>query len=133
MRIRATQPVKFRHYDGTAGRIGNAIHVANPGEKAYARRRYLFQFGAIGTRFVLVYGDDPCDALEDAAEFLLDAGWLGFITPHDHGRDSLGCDCADPFECDAHTYTESGWLTSWEWTFIEDPANEELRAIHHNS
>jgi len=133
MRVRATQPVKFRHHDGTAGRIGNAIHIANPHDKTWHSHRFLFQFGAIGTTYVLVYENEPCAALEEAAGFLLDAGWFGHITPHEAPQDALGCDCADPYECEAHTYTESGWLTSWEWTLIEDPTNAELRAIHHNS
>lgn len=126
----AQRPVVGRHYDNSPLRIGNAIEIANPHEKGYGTTRYLFAFGQVGCTFVVAYGYTLEDALESAAEYLLEHRYLGHITPHDAPRDDLCCDCADPFECESHTYTESGWLTSHEWNVREDVTNDELRAIH---
>lgn len=126
----ARAPIIFRHHDGAPGRQGNAINVANPHERGFGTSRYLFQFGSIGSTYVLAYGYCLEDALEEAAEFLAAEKLWGHITPHDWGLDELGCDCADPFECEAHTYTESGWLDSCEWTAIEAPSNDYLRIVH---
>lgn len=122
--------------------MGIRIHVANPSEKQWARHRYLFTFGAYGAPRVLAYGDNVDDALEAAAELLVERGWLGFITPHDAPEiqewiqdaiDELG-PCADESEVWEHatrdqTHTEAGYICSWEWHMIEDPTNEALRAI----
>lgn len=131
----AVAPIVSRHYNGEPLRIGNPIHIVNPDDKQWTRHRYLFTFGQVGCAFMLVYGNEPCEALELAAEFCAEQEWYGFVTPHEQvaESDDLGCDCANPFECDSHTYTEAGWLTSWEWTFCEDPSNETLRNIHKGS
>ena len=115
--------------------------IANPHEKGFGTTAYVFRFGVIGCTNVIAYGYSLDDALEAAAELLVENGYLGHITPHDTPKDDLccdcadpgkcddhvetpagwflGCDCDDPFECDSHTYTEAGWLTSYEWTYHE--------------
>ena len=100
------------------------IEIANPAEKGFGTKPYLFQFGVFGTTSVLAYGYGIEEALEEAAEYLAKCEYFGHITPH--GED-LGCDCADPYECDSHTYTEAGWLTSHEW-FVGDVTRDALIA-----
>ena len=105
------------------------IEVANPDEKGFGTTLFLFQFGCVGTTNILAYGYSVDAALEEAADKLVELGYFGHITPHDAPKDDLGCDCDDPFECDSHTYTEAGWLTSYEWTYTESPTNEMLQSI----
>lgn len=130
----ALAPMVGRHHDGAPLRIGNPINVANPGDKQWTRNRYLFSFGAIGSTFILAYGNGLEDALETAAELLVEREWWGHITPHERVKssDDLGCDCEDPFECESHTYTGSGWLTSCEWGVTADPTNKDLQNLHWN-
>ena len=91
------------------------INVANPGMKTCGEKSFLFGFGSIGTTWVLAYGYSLDEALDEAADWLRDRKLWGHITPHSVGLDELGCDCADPFDCESHTYTEAGWLSSEEW------------------
>jgi hypothetical protein len=112
-------------------------------------------FGAIGTTQLGVYADSVEDALEIAAGWLAEYA-PGHLTPfgsdderelfNDAKRDlcceTLGVrsdlDCEDweqawqsridgPVD---HTYTESGWLRSWEWRVdeCEDPIPHRLTA-----
>ena len=101
------------------------IEVANIDEKPFGTTPYLFRFGVIGTTNVLAYGYCLESALEAAAEYLLEAEYFGHITPHAAPQEDLCCDCDDPYECDSHTYTEAGWLTSYEW-HVDDISREEL-------
>ena len=107
----------------------NRIQVANIDDKGFGTSRFLFQFGVIGTTNVLAYGYGIEGALEAAAEYLLESEYFGHITPH--GED-IGCDCDDPFECDSHTYTESGFLTSHAWFVQENLSNAELSSLVRN-
>jgi len=107
-------------------RMTKRIEVANPTDKGFGTTPFLFQFGCVGTTNILAYGYSVDAALEEAADKLVELGYFGHITPHDQ---ELVCDCDDAFECDSHTYTEAGWLTSYEWTFIESPTNEMLQSI----
>ena len=94
------------------------INVANPGANTLGEKPFLFGFGSVGTTWVLAYGYSLDEALEEAADWLHDRKLWGHITPHDGtdvGTYALGCDCPDPFDCDSHTYTEAGWLSSEEW------------------
>jgi hypothetical protein len=103
-------------------------------------RLYLFQFGAYGTTFVYVWGNDGFDdALEEAAGWLADNAPGHFVTfeerdyqeaaddlgyPADWAEDSdMSGRVAERAEVD-HTYTESGYLASWEWSAneVNDPA-----------
>ena len=108
------------------------IEVANPTEKGFGTTPFLFQFGCVGTTNILAYGYSVDAALEEAAEKLIDLGYLGHITPHEAPQEDLCCDCDDPFDCESHTYTESGWLTSHEWTYIENPAKDYLVRLVHS-
>ena len=103
--------------------MSSKIEIANPSDKNIWNTQYLFTFGQVGVTSVLAYASSVEEALEEAASHLLAAGYHGHITPH--GDDDLGCDCDDPFECDSHTYTESGWLTSYEWS-VSEPSKSDL-------
>ena len=107
------------------GNKATKINVVNADEKLYGGKAFMFAFGSVGTRWVLSYALDIGEALEVAAEWLADRELWGHITPHDWGLDELGCDCADPFECDSHTYTESGWLSSGEWFLVGEDWNRD--------
>jgi hypothetical protein len=116
-------------------RIGTrSILVANPFEKDFTRKRWVLYFGAVGTQYVLVFGGSLENALEEAAAALVDANMPGyFIEPE--VEDGSTHDCPDgaegyPCTCDL-TYTESGYLPSWEWGIaLEDPTREQLIAFH---
>lgn len=136
-----------------------AIH-AMVGRKDYGRP-YILWFGAYATQ-VLVYADSLEDALEDAAQEIADRGWVGLFSPPDYagammdlieeGRIPPGpvgihtriltCDCRRGNPCPVclimeqaeqdHTYTESGWILSWEWGIVaEDPSPKTIATIGH--
>ena len=105
--------------------MSKRIEVANPTEKSFGTTPYLFRFGVVGTTNVLAYGYCIEDALEAAAEYLADSEYFGHITPHDAPQGDLCCDCDDPFDCESHTYTEAGWLTSHEW-FVNETTQSDL-------
>ena len=102
------------------------IEVANPDDEGFGATCFLFQFGLFGTTNVLAYGYTVDAALDEAAEYLVEQKYWGHITPHDQ---ELVCDCCDAFECDSHTYTEAGWLTSYEWSYTESPSEEILAKL----
>lgn len=109
---------------------------------------FVFHFGAYGCTHVVAFGH-LADALEDAAAVLP----AGFFTEPDYAdaladlvRDGeLPADYTlarfqeEWSEGNEHvsavwdkaqedlTYTESGWLCSWEWTVTEIHSPEELR------
>ncbi len=107
--------------------MSRRVEIANPDNKSFGTTPYLFRFGVFGTTNVLAYGYSLEDALEDAAEYLVESEYFGHITPHEAPQADLCCDCDDPFECDSHTYTEAGWLTSYEW-FVNEASRDELIA-----
>ena len=90
---------------------------------------WVFQFGAYGTTHVLAYGELE-NALEDTAAWLKDHA-PGHLTEPDYvgardellseGRtvDSLTDEEIAQLAETGLTYTESGWLTSYEWTVTE--------------
>lgn len=81
---------------------------------------WVFSFGAYGNTHVAVDGHCLEDALEIAAEVLLQVAPGLFVQPeyppgiHDMDDDSAAALAAEA-EVDL-TYTESGWLNSWEWS-----------------
>jgi len=98
----------------------------------YARESlFALQFGAYGWTKLLVWASSAEDSLEEAA------GWLkefapGIFTDEDSLREmeedyrEENPDADDDDVMDAmypdHTYTESGYIPSWEWTLDEiDP------------
>ena len=116
------------------------LFVANPNEHAFQDQLFYFQFGAYACTHVLVFADSFEDALEEAAE------WLRAHAPgvfHERSAEDLAdarkelaeergvkpedLDDAEveEFATQDLTYTESGYLASWEW-FVRD-ADEKLK------
>jgi len=112
-----------------------SILVANPGDKGTWKNTWVLWFGAIGTQYVLVYADSLEGALEDSAGALADAGMMGYFTEPEM-EDGSTHDCPDategfPCTCDL-TYTESGYIPSWEWGLaMENPSREDLIRFHY--
>ena len=119
--------------------------------------RYVLWFGAYAETRVLVYAHSLEEALEAAAQEIRERGWIGLFTEPDYAdaledlqRDGKipqdvtweeisTCDVIDEVsdkvlsraQADL-TYTEAGWIASWEWGIVaEDPSREELLAIAH--
>lgn len=108
-------------------------YYANPDETVFTGATYTFRFGAYGDTTVVVLQRPDCidDALETAAECLKQVA-PGLFSEPDYkaardeimGETGAGDDMiseeaiAERAEVD-HTYTESGWLLSHEWTVDE--------------
>lgn len=125
------------------------IHYANPDETRLTGAWYEFHFGETIVR-VIERPDCVDDALEIAAECLakVDPGLFSEPDYADAARE-CGIDLskytrglADIQDADAelaeriidtaetdHTYTESGWLLSWEWT-VDEHEGEPFEAPH---
>ncbi len=80
------------------------IIVADINNRSWTRNAFVLSFGAYGDTHVLVYENSLDDALESAAEALRDNGLVGIF--HDVESEEDETDM---------TYTEAGWLASWEW------------------
>ena len=125
------------------------INVANASNKSWTRHRYILWFGACGATYVLVYANSLDDALEEAADWLADNA-PGHLTTHSSGElkdlytESLNDwrqeHEGEPSEEDEWriqedatadlTYTEAGWLTSYEWGISgEDLTPAEIRTL----
>lgn len=116
-------------------------------------RAYLFAFGACGPTYVLAYAYSLEDALEEAASWLADnapghiiKAWdeehtalvreacedAGLAYPPPEGAD-LEADGYFAAQEDAEadlTYTEAGYLTSYEWFIVgEDMTPAEIKAF----
>jgi len=119
--------------------------IANPSDHGFSRDTmplYLFSFGAYGCTHVYAWG---CHTFEDAfnaaCEWLRDNAPGVFVTfseadyaeaardigaPEDWnepGNEEWAYEVMERAEVD-HTYTESGYLASWEWYGgeVHDPA-----------
>lgn len=126
------------------------IVLVNPqsGTHRYPETRWVLWFGAIGSTCLMVWADSLDDALEEAAGWLADhapghimARWgeehtalvkeaceeAGLAWPMPEGADEEEYYRAfEEAEADL-TYTESGYLTSYEWGILaEDPTRAEL-------
>ncbi len=103
--------------------------LANPSEvpgKHGREQLFELQFGAYASECFLVWSHGFEDALEIAAETALEMGFRGLFVDneemkrlYDEAREELGED-AEEDEVAQHaetdlTYTESGWIPSWEW------------------
>ncbi len=132
--------------------IVRRVEIANPCERTWQRQSFVFWFGACGPTYVLAYGRGIEDALESAAGWLADHA-PGLIMPPDSDelydleleaqRETCGVELPTYWErspaverCIARaqevavadlTYTESGYLTSYEWGIaLENPTPAEL-------
>lgn len=133
--------------------MSKTINVANASDKSWSRNSFLLWFGACGPTRVLVYADGLDDALEIAADWLADNAPGHLVSNDEH--DQLckeACEDADlawppPNDwCESKeyteaiesaeadlTYTESGWITSYEWGICaENPTKHELIYAYHN-
>jgi len=113
--------------------IANASDHSFKGDRT---RLYLFRFGAYGDCYVYAWGNDGFDdALEEAAGWLADNAPGHFHEPdYQEAADDLGypADWAEDSDMSGRvaehaeadlTYTESGYLASWEWAAnaVNDP------------
>ena len=124
------------------------VTYVNPSDRDSYRHRYVFQFGAYGCTHLLAYANGLDDALEECAAWLAEHA-PGHIMAYDSNemRDlynealaELVEEGADPYDEDTIeqaredatadlTYTESGYLTSYEWSIeLDDPTRAELLA-----
>ena len=118
------------------------LHIA--GDVFFADKgMWVFHFGAYGGTHVLAFGSLE-DALEEAAARLLKVA-PGFFEEPDYdaaAQELFGCnmdevadeqvsDVMDRAEQDL-TYTESGFLPSWEWTCDEFHSPGAIRAFAAN-
>ena len=120
----------------------------------------MLWFGACAPTYVLAYSLSLEDALEDAAGALEDHGYKGLFTEPEY-EDAFndlqreGKIPADITFCDIKTggviddaysemvlteaeqdltYTESGYVASWEWGIVnEDVTKEDILAIAHRN
>ena len=114
----------------------------SPISKYGNEHRYLLWFGCVGTTHVLVQAFSLDDALEEAATALKAMGYEGYFTEPEYSQEFLAYmrsprpfgeetprriqDLQEEAEADL-TYTESGWLVSYEWGIsAEDPTKEQL-------
>lgn len=125
-----------------------ALHIINPENRETGRsrcrhrstKRYVLWFGACGSTYLMVWERSLEDALETCAEWLADNA-PGLIDAHDseHLKELYTEACEDLFpgvaeddldddqRCEAQgqatadmTYTEAGYLTSYEWGIMFD-------------
>ena len=115
-------------------------YLINPEEEEFFDNLYRFSFGAYGSMYCLVYGRDCESALETAADWLSEHCPGVFTDPstEEVARKELAEDLqVDPstltedevFEYATMdlTYTESGYLASWEW-FVRNASEDEVGA-----
>lgn len=93
-----------------------AVYLVNETDAEWAPTRYLFQFGAYGSTWLLVWGTSIESALESAAEWLRE---------HEPGH---FVDVDSDEEPDV-TYTESGWLLSYEWWVSEVTRSDLMQMV----
>lgn len=128
-----------------------ALTIVNPSNRSWTSHRYVLSFGAVGTTHLMAYANSLEDALEECAEWLAKHA-PGHIMPmygeehmaliheqaEEHGLtpealQELDDDQRYDVEQDAvadMTYTEAGYLTSYEWFItLEDPSRAEIKAF----
>ncbi len=95
--------------------------IANPDQWLWSSTLWRFDIGACGPTHIYVWEDSLEEALEIAAAYIRDRGWNGLFTEPelDDAREELGAQASDEAVFDAATqemtYTESGYLLSYEW------------------
>jgi hypothetical protein len=138
----------IRERDERSG-VRRRVYMANPSERAWQRQCFVLWFDAHAPTYVLAYARGLQDALEIAA------GWLaeympGCLMPEGNGLlESLRREACEERELpypppdgadmepywaafeDAEAdldYTESGYLTSYDWGIaLDNPSAAELR------
>ncbi len=83
--------------------------------------RTLFTFGAYGNHHVLVLGYHVDDALEIAADVLIDVA-PGLFLPFSEAEENEAGEVVD------HTYTERGYIHSWEWAVVDDASRADIKS-----
>lgn len=128
--------------------IANPLEIENPdpprwGFSVNHNRVIVFSFGAYASTMVAVVSQSLDDALETAAGWLADHAPGVFVEPDylDAYRDISGNSDATEIPDDLDdetaeeireaaetdlTYTESGWIASWEWTMTELDSTDPL-------
>jgi hypothetical protein len=120
------------HVDGGI-RIGEpgssftrSVVLVNPTERRFFDHAYVLWFGAYGWTRLHIYADSLDDALGGCAEWLATHAPGLIVKPGSpEYQDMLREDSAMA----DMTYTDSGWIPSWEWGVgLECPTTEELYA-----
>jgi hypothetical protein len=100
--------------------------IVNPTE-AYGSSlgsAFRFSFGAYGWTVLWVFGNSEEAALEEAAEWLSEHEPGVFTDPEECAEMAVDGEVPD------HTYTEHGYIPSWEWCVNEvDRSELEERAL----
>lgn len=130
------------------------LTIINPNDRNWTRHRFVLWFGWFGTcvpTHLMVYANGLDDALEECADWLA-ANEPGHLMPlygdehmaliaevaTEHGLTLAQLDEVDEqqrfdLEQDATadcTYTEQGYLTSYEWGIsLENPTRAEVKAF----
>lgn len=128
------------------------INVANASDRSWTRQSFVLWFGQCAPTYVLVYANDLDSALELAADWLADNAPGHLLKHSDPELQTLyaeachelyGVELPAPFGCiderqaSAYeqatadlTYTEAGYLTSYEWGIVaENPTKAHLIAL----
>lgn len=130
--------------------MSSPLVIINPTDRDYYTHRYVLSFGAYACTHLMVYASSLDDALEECAEWVTDNA-PGHIMAHDSDElvelfeearaelfgDTQATELSDEqrWECEEQatadlTYTESGYITSYEWTItLEDPSRAEIKAF----
>jgi hypothetical protein len=146
-RIAATYERNYRNG------IRRRVDVVNPGDKSWCRQSFVLWFGACGPTYLLVYANGLDSALKTAADWLAEnapdhlmSAWgedhtalvreaceeagLPYPPPDDADLETDGYYYAQSDAEADLTYTEAGYLTSYEWGIaLENPTPTELRAF----
>ena len=114
----------------SGGCMPDPIYIVNPCDLGPDESVWHFQFGAYGCTHLAVIDHHLEDALEIAAEWLHEHAPGVFVEPeYPEGVADMSDEQRDAAQQSAEvdlTYTESGWLASWEWHVHE--ADEQLAA-----
>ena len=116
------------------------VPIVNPGDYDWTRGLFLFGFGAYNDTKCLVFANGVEAALEIAASHLKDTGEIGFFETdealkglYDEVREEHPEYSEEQAQQAAEadlTYTESGYLVSYEWTVDDVPELlEQAKAI----
>jgi hypothetical protein len=113
---------------------GKEVPIVNPNEYDYRDWVYLFSFGAYGDKLLLVFGKGVESALEVAADYMKTVAPGVFVSQEElknlyeevlaEGKSEEEAQEAATVDL---TYTEAGYIPSWEWT-VDDAPPEILEA-----